>query len=63
MRLIKIKKNNLFIRDVDIIDGTPFLDIKPYVPEFDVRAVDKIGWLEKNVNKLSTSKDDGRFSK
>lgn len=36
---------------------------KPYVIEFDVRAVDKIGWLEENVNKLSTSKDDERFQK
>jgi len=61
VRLIKIEKNILYIRDVDVIDGTPLLDIKPYVPEFDVRAVDKIGWLEKNVNKLPTSKDDGRF--
>jgi tRNA-Thr(GGU) m(6)t(6)A37 methyltransferase TsaA len=61
VRLIKIERNVLYIRDVDIVDGTPLLDIKPYVPEFDVRAVDKIGWLEKNVNKLSTSKDDGRF--
>ena len=61
VRLIAIKGNKLYIQDVDIVDGTPLLDIKPYVPEFDVRAVDKIGWLEKNVNKLSTSKDDGRF--
>jgi len=61
VRLIKIEENILHIRDVDIIDGTPLLDIKPYVPEFDVRVVDKIGWLERNVNKLSISKDDGRF--
>ncbi|HEC92076.1 MAG TPA: tRNA (N6-threonylcarbamoyladenosine(37)-N6)-methyltransferase TrmO [Candidatus Atribacteria bacterium] len=61
VRLIRIEGNVLYIRDVDIVDGTPLLDIKPYVPEFDVRAVDKIGWLEKNVDKLSTSKDDGRF--
>jgi len=61
VRLIKIEKNVLHIRDVDIIDGTPLLDIKPYVPEFDVRVVDKIGWLERNVNKLPISKDDGRF--
>ena len=61
VRLYMIERNTLYIRDVDIIDGTPLLDIKPYVPEFDVRAVDKIGWLEKNVNKLSTSEDDGRF--
>ena len=61
VKLIKIEKNTLYIRDVDIIDGTPLLDIKPYVPEFDVRKVDRIGWLEKNVKKLSISKDDGRF--
>jgi len=61
VRLTKIDKNILYIRDVDIIDGTPLLDIKPYVPEFDIREVNKIGWLEKNVNKLQTSKDDGRF--
>ena len=61
VRLIKIEKNILYIQDVDILYGTPLLDIKPYVPEFDVRAADKKGWLEKNVSKLPTSKDDGRF--
>ena len=61
VRLDKIEKNKLYVRDIDIIDGTPLLDIKPYVPEFDVRAADKKGWLEKNVSKLPTSKDDGRF--
>lgn len=58
-----MKENILYVRDVDILDGTPLLDIKPYVPEFDVRNVDKVGWLEKNVQKLATSKDDGRFVK
>ena len=35
VRLTKIEKNLLCIQDVDIIDGTPLLDIKPFVPEFD----------------------------
>ena len=61
VRLHKIEGTILYIRDVDIVDGTFLLDVKPYVPEFDVRPVDKIGWLEKNVHKLPTSKDDGRF--
>ena len=61
VRLVGIEENMLHIQDVDIVDGTPLLDIKPYVPEFDVREVERIGWLEKNVHKLSTSKDDGRF--
>jgi tRNA (Thr-GGU) A37 N-methylase len=51
------------IRDVDIVDGTPLLDIKPYVPEFDIREVARIGWLERSVHKLSSSRDDGRFTR
>ena len=61
VRLVKIEDNMLHIQDIDIVDGTPLLDIKPYVPKFDVREAEKIGWLEKNVHKLPTSKDDGRF--
>lgn len=61
VRLIDVKGNILHIQDVDIVDGTPLLDIKPYVPEFDIRDAKKIGWLEKVVHKLSMSKDDGRF--
>jgi len=63
VRLIGIEENILHIQDVDIVDGTPLLDIKPYVPRFDGRDVVKTGWLEKNVHKLSKSKDDGRFVK
>ena len=63
VRLEKREGNILNIKDVDIIDGTPLLDIKPYVPQFDSRENVKIGWLEKNIDKLSDKKDDGRFIK
>ena len=63
VRLVKVEGNVLHVQDVDIVDGTPVLDIKPYVPEFDIRPVEKTGWLEKNVHKLPASKDDGRFTK
>jgi len=63
VRLVRIEENILYIQDVDVVDGTPLLDMKPYVPEFDIREVEKIGWLEKNVHKLSTTKDDERFIK
>ncbi|BBB33511.1 conserved hypothetical protein [Thermotomaculum hydrothermale] len=63
VKLNKVKGNILEIEDVDIIDGTPLLDIKPFVPEFDLREVKSIGWLEKNVKKLPHTKDDGRFEK
>ena len=61
VRLEKIKGSTLYIRDVDIVDGTPLLDIKPYVPEFDSRENVRIGWLEENVGKMHDKKDDGRF--
>ena len=63
VRLVGVEGNVLHIRDVDIIDGTPVLDIKPYVPEFDVRPAERTGWLEKSVHQLPTSKDDGRFTR
>ena len=61
VQLVKIEGNILQVKDLDIVDGTPLLDIKPYVPEFDIRDAKKKGWLEKNVSKLPTSRDDGRF--
>jgi tRNA-Thr(GGU) m(6)t(6)A37 methyltransferase TsaA len=63
VQFVSIEGNTLHIQDIDIVDGTPLLDIKPYVPEFDVRKVQRLGWLEKNVHKLSGTKDDGRFMK
>lgn len=62
VRLIGITENNLEIQDVDVVDGTPLLDIKPYVPEFDVREVDQIGWIGKKTGKIDNVVDDGRFS-
>ncbi len=61
VKLEKIEGNIIYIKDLDILDGTPLLDIKPYVPKFDTRRGAKIGWLEKNIKKLEKIKDDGRF--
>jgi tRNA-Thr(GGU) m(6)t(6)A37 methyltransferase TsaA len=63
VRLINIERSILHIKDLDVLDGTPLLDIKPYVPEFDKRENTRIGWMEKNISKLSSCTDDGRFIK
>ncbi|RLF33244.1 MAG: tRNA (N6-threonylcarbamoyladenosine(37)-N6)-methyltransferase TrmO [Thermoplasmata archaeon] len=63
VRLLKIRKNILYIQDVDVVEGTPLLDIKPYVPDFDIRSVNKIGWLKRRKHKLKNMRDDGRFVK
>ena len=61
VRLIKVVGNILHVQDVDIVDGTPLLDIKPYVPAFDIREVERIGWLERVISKVRVTRDDGRF--
>lgn len=63
VRLIKRENNVLHIQDIDIVDGTPLIDIKPYVPDFDHKNAEKIGWLTTNVNKMHSTRDDGRFAK
>ena len=46
VRLIRIQGNMLCVRDVDMLNGTPLLDIKPYVPRADSFEGTRIGWLE-----------------
>jgi len=61
VKLINIEGDTLHIENVDIIDGTPLLDIKPYVPDFDFAEDIKIGWLEGKANKSQHKKSDNRF--
>ncbi|MGA3166906.1 MAG: tRNA (N6-threonylcarbamoyladenosine(37)-N6)-methyltransferase TrmO [Terriglobia bacterium] len=49
VRLQKIRGNILIIRDVDILDGTPLLDIKPYISQFDSYRIARSGWLDKAI--------------
>lgn len=61
VRLIKVEGVTLYIEGVDIVDGTPLLDIKPYVPQFDAPQPERIGWLAKTVSQVRKKKADRRF--
>jgi tRNA-Thr(GGU) m(6)t(6)A37 methyltransferase TsaA len=61
VRLEKIEGNKLTISDVDILDGTPLLDIKPYIPDFDSRGTYRLGWIEGKSNQATSKKADNRF--
>ena len=63
VRLDRIEKGVLHIRNVDVLDNTPLLDIKPYVPAFDVQTEVRTGWLEKRGKTVGSQKSDDRFSK
>ena len=61
VRLDRIEGCLLHIENVDILDGTPLLDIKPYVREFDGQADVRTGWLEKAKERISKGESDDRF--
>jgi tRNA-Thr(GGU) m(6)t(6)A37 methyltransferase TsaA len=61
VQLDKIEGGVLHIQNVDILDGTPLLDIKPYVPDFDTAAGVRTGWLEKARKTVLDRKSDDRF--
>jgi tRNA-Thr(GGU) m(6)t(6)A37 methyltransferase TsaA len=61
VHLLGVEGNVLHVENVDIVDGTPLLDIKPYVPAFDPPNVERIGWLAANSEQVREKKSDDRF--
>lgn len=61
VQLDKVEDGVLHIRNMDILDGTPLLDIKPYVPEFDAQMEVRTGWLEGVGKTVASRKADNRF--
>ena len=45
VRLLRVEDATLHVAGVDVLDGTPLLDLKPYVPAFDAHAEARDGWL------------------
>jgi len=62
LKLLKIEGNILQVENIDILNGTPLLDIKPYVPVFDQQNGDvRTGWLQSNEHDSHTTRSDQRF--
>jgi tRNA-Thr(GGU) m(6)t(6)A37 methyltransferase TsaA len=61
VKLVGIKGRTLQIENADIIDGTPLLDIKPYVSAFDGVEDERIGWLSERVKHAEHKRSDERF--
>ena len=59
--LLKREESILHIGNVDVVDGTPLLDIKPYVSEFDKPEADRFGWLENSKDQVQRKRSDDRF--
>ncbi len=63
LRLERIEGHILRVLDVDILDTTPLLDIKPYVTKIDVRVTQSEGWLSGKAEKMKDVCADCRFVK
>ncbi|MBN2550677.1 MAG: tRNA (N6-threonylcarbamoyladenosine(37)-N6)-methyltransferase TrmO [Anaerolineales bacterium] len=50
LRLLERHENILVVQGVDVLDGTPLLDIKPYVSDFDLRTEIRVGWYARRSN-------------
>jgi tRNA-Thr(GGU) m(6)t(6)A37 methyltransferase TsaA len=61
VKLVKSEGATLYIEDVDVVDSTPLLDIKPYVPEFDAKEAKRTGWLAGKAEKATQTDADERF--
>jgi tRNA (adenine37-N6)-methyltransferase len=62
VKIVNLENNLIHVDHIDILDGTPLLDIKPYVPEFENAHDVRIGWLEQAKGQIRTRKSDKRFS-
>jgi tRNA-Thr(GGU) m(6)t(6)A37 methyltransferase TsaA len=62
VNLNRIEGSILYVEDLDVLDGTPLLDLKPYVPEFDHRPDVRLGWLEDVNERARSTTSDDRFS-
>ena len=61
VRLNAVREAVLEVSEVDMLDGTPLLDIKPYVPQLNPAAVERIGWFSDAVTNLQGHTADERF--
>jgi len=61
--LTGVEGNRLLLANVDILDGSPLLDVKPYVPEFDQPAGEvRLGWLAAARGRVREARSDERFA-
>ena len=61
VKLVRREGQILYIENVDMLDGTPLLDIKPFVPGFEQDAEIRRGWLENANGRVDDARSDSRF--
>lgn len=60
-KVLSIDDNIVTIKGIDVLDGTPLIDIKPYIPQFDGVTGAKTGWMDKSKSEVNSARSDDRF--
>jgi tRNA-Thr(GGU) m(6)t(6)A37 methyltransferase TsaA len=63
VELVEVTDCLVTIRNIDVLDGTPLLDIKPYIEVFDSVAESRSGWMEAGKEEVEAKRSDNRFSR
>lgn len=63
VRLLAVEKTLLRVAEIDILDGTPLIDIKPYVSEYDSYPAVNSGWLHAGPTRETSHRADNRFER
>ena len=62
VKLEKIEENIVYVYGIDVLDNTPLIDIKPYIPQFEPQDDDiKTGWMQKSRKHVEKKRSDARF--
>lgn len=62
VELLAVNNNRLIVRGVDMLDGTPLIDIKPYIHAFDCPTDPTCGWMTASQEEVARKRADKRFS-
>lgn len=61
VEIASVEDDEVAVRDVDVVDGTPLLDVKPFVPAFDVPEDAETGWIDASASAVRSRHADDRF--
>ncbi len=61
VELLAVEGNRLKVRGIDVLNGTPLLDVKPYILQFDYREGATSGWMESSQEEVNRKRSDNRF--
>ncbi|MFC2029028.1 tRNA (N6-threonylcarbamoyladenosine(37)-N6)-methyltransferase TrmO, partial [Chloroflexota bacterium] len=61
VKLVRVENDIVYVDQMDVLNGTPLLDIKPYVPSFENVDNFRTGWLAKEKGHVRGTRSDDRF--